>query len=328
MAAKVSGAEIQRQREMRSMPRLVGSRSPRTSFAKMDPVTPQVGLFRAQSGNPKRQKRAPKSGNIVYQMEHDGITHEYRAAGQMDATDWKVLLSVAALSGMDGQRFNGTSDAAPLPTLWDRFLGEGMALGKDALRLRTTAYAILREAGMADNGQNRKRLTESLMGLSMVKQFLRRGNQIMSGANLLSFAHDEDSGELSIGLSSQMARKIIGEESPQHIRISLTDVRTLKDSAAVILHAMLSCRLRVGDKRPAIYKIDTLAEAAYGPTTNENTKRGRRAKIREALADLRSLPTWGVADHDDKVAIWRTDVPRMVHGMSEVAAWLDEEATD
>lgn len=308
------------------MPKSVGKRAPRTSFAKMDPVTPQVGLFRAQSGNPKNQRRAPKLGSIVYRMDHGGITHEYRAAGQMDATDWKILLAVAALSGMDGQRFNSTTESAPLPTLWDRFLGEGKALDKDALRLRTTAYSILREAGLADNGQNRKRLTEGLIGLSMVRQFLRRGNQVISGANLLSFAHDEDSGELSIALSSQMARKIIGEESPQHIRISLTDVRSLKDSAAVVLHAMLSCRIRVGDKRPAVYNIDTLAKAAYGPTENPITIRTRRKRIREALADLQSLPNWGIADHNGKVAIWRTDVPRPTLGMSEIAAWLDEDS--
>ena len=183
---------------------------PRTTHARVDPVTPQVGLFRAESSNPKDRPPPPKDG-IVYQQNHDGMTIEFRAAGQMDATDWRHFLAIAALAGLDGDRFNGESDVPPLPTLWDRFLNEGVALRKDGLRLRTTAYAILREAGLADFGQNRKRLTTTLHRLAMIRQFLRKGNRAMSGANLLSFAHDEDSGELSIGLSPQMARTILGE---------------------------------------------------------------------------------------------------------------------
>lgn len=311
------------------MARSVGK--PKTKFAKMDPVTPQVGLFRAQSGNPVSNKRTPsKMGQVVFhEMEHDGKIHEYRAAGQLDSTDWKVLLACTALAAMQAERFNGKSEMVPLPSLWDKFLSEGIATTKDALRVRTTAYEVLRECGLADNGQNRKRLTQSLIGLSMVKQFIRRGSQIMSGANLLSFAHDESSGELSIGVSPQMARKIIGEDSPQHIRINLDDVRSLKDNAAVILHGALSARIRSGDKRPSVYYIDTLAVLAYGPTTNKTTVRTRRKRILEALAALETLPAWRTMVSDGKACIWRGDVPRIPLGMSDLALLFEEsEPTD
>ncbi len=284
-------------------------------------MTPQVGLFRASSGNPKDHQPGPANG-IVYRQVHDGVEVHYRAAGQMDATDWKHFLAVAALAGMDGDRINRESEEPPLPTLWDRFLSEGVAARKDGLRLRTTAYALLREAGLTDTGPNRKRLSESLMRLSMVRQFMRKGTRVMSGANLLSFAHDEDSGELSIGLSPQMARTILGE-SKQFVRISLEDVRALKDSAAVILHAVLSARLRPGDRRPAVYHLDTLGVAAYGPTDNASTRRNRRPKVREALAALGGLPQWRVMEDGDKVCIWRGDVQRLSLGMSDIALWLE-----
>lgn len=293
--------------------------APRTTHARIDPITSQIGLFRATSDNPKDQMPGPPNG-IVYQQIHDGIEVQFRAAGQMDATDWRHFLAIAALSGMDANRLNKESDTPPMPTLWDRFVTEGIALRKDGLHLKTTAYALLREAGLTDTGSNRKRLSESLVRLSMVRQFLRKGTKIMSGANLISFAHDEDSGELSIGLSPQMARTILGE-SKQHVRINLEDVRALKDSAAVILHAVLSARLRPGDRRPAVYYIDTLALAAFGPTDNASTKRNRRPKIKEALAALGTLPQWRVHVTDDKACIWRGDFPRIL-GTSDIALWL------
>lgn len=303
---------------------LRNGKAPRTTHARIDPVTPQIGLFRAVSDNPNDKGPRPKDG-IVYHQVHDGVEIQFRAAGQCDATDWRHFLAVAALAGLDGDRFNKDSDTPPLPTLWDRFLSDGVAASRDGLRVRTTAYAVLKEAGLTDTGPNRKRLTETLIRLSMVRQFLRKGNRVISSANLMSFSHDEDSGELSVGLSPQMARTILGE-SKQHVRVSLEDVRALAHPAAVILHGVLSARLRPGDKRPAIYGLDTLGVLAYGPTNNQATVRTRRRRIKDALAELATLPQWSVMVKDDKAIIWRADATRaMPPGMSEIALWLEEE---
>ena len=279
----------------------------RTTHATVDPVTPQSGLFRAVADNPKLR---PK-GAVVLEHEHDGIRVQYRAAAQCDHVDWRTFLAIAALSGIDGERFNARDDVPPLPTLWDRFLTQGIAQTKDALRLRTTSYAVLKEAGLTDTGPNRKRLTETLIRLSSVRQFLFKGGRVVSGSNLLSFAHDEDSGELAIALSPQMARTILGE-SKQFIRVSLEDVRKLKDSAAVILHGVLSARLRPRDSRPASYHVDTLTDLAFGPTKNAATRRKRRGRIKEALADLNRLPQWQTLYDDERhvAVIWRGDPNR------------------
>jgi hypothetical protein len=283
-------------------------KSPRTTHATLDPITPQSGLFRAVADNPKLR---PKGG-VVLEREHDGMRIQYRASNQCDHVDWRTFLAIAAMSGIDGERFNARDVDPPLPTLWDRFLTQGVAETKDGLRLRTTSYAILKEAGLTDTGPNRKRLTETLIRLSSVRQFLFKGSRVVSGSNLLSFAHDEDSGELAIALSPQMARTILGE-SKQFVRVSLADVRTLKDSAAVILHGVFSARLRPRDSRPASYHVDTLADLAFGPTTNAATRRKRRGRIKEALADLARLPQWQTLyDEERHVAvIWRGDPARI-----------------
>lgn len=299
-----------------------GKKPPRTTHATLDPVTPQSGLFRAVADNPKLR---PKGG-VVLEREHDGMRIQYRASNQCDHVDWRFFLAVAALSGMDGERFGAGDDVPPLPTLWDRFLAQGVAETKDGLRLRTTSYTILKEAGLTDTGPNRKRLTEALIRLSSVRQFLFKGSRAVSGSNLLSFAHDEDSGELAVALSPQMARTILGE-SKQFVRVSLEDVRKLKDSAAVILHGVFSSRLRPRDSRPASYHVDTLADLAFGPTENAATRRKRRGRIKEALADLNRLPQWRTFYDDDRhvAVIWRGDIDRLTRiSLSDLDACVRE----
>lgn len=304
-----------------------GKARPRTTHARIDPVTPQVGLFRATSANPKDRPQPPRDG-IVYQRVHDGVMVEFRSAGQMDATDWRYFLAMAALAGLGGDRISGASEASPMPTLWGQFMSEGIASARDGVRVRTTAPALLREAGMTDTGPNRRRLTETLKRLSMVRQFLQKGSRIVSSANLLSFAHDEDTGELSIGLSPQMARTILGE-SKQHVRVSLEDVRALSHPAAVILHGVLSARLRPRDKRPAIYHLDTLGTLAYGPSDNKATVRKRRGRIKEALSELSKLPQWKVMCDGDKACIWRGDADwRAPPGLSDIDYWLKNEPVE
>jgi hypothetical protein len=270
---------------------MVGNRPvPRTTHARLDVVTPQAGLFRAVPDNPRSRPPAPPGGHR-YSVMHDGIDIEFRSGVQLTAPDWQLYVAICALTGLDGERFNGATVDPPLPILWDGFGSEGIAASRDALRLRTTAYAVLREAGLTDTGENRRRLTEALIRLSAVRQFLRKGAKVVSGANLLSFASDENTGELSIGLSPQSARAAIGE-AKQFVRISSAEIRQLSHPAALVIHAALSARLRIGDPRGATYHLDTLGELAYGPTNNAATRRSRRRGLRAALAELGELSAW------------------------------------
>jgi hypothetical protein len=293
------------EQENRAMTKSLGSRPsvPRTTHARLDVITPQAGLFRVVPDNPRSRPTAPLDG-YRYQVEHDGMMIGFRSVAQLTATDWKFFVSVCALAGLDGQRFDGTAADPPLPLLWSGFGSEGIAASRAALRLRTTAYAVLAELGLTDGGDNRRRLTEALIRLSVVRQFLWKGSRVVSGANLLSFAHDEASGELLVGLSPQVARTALGE-SKQHTRVSLEEVRRLFHPAALIIHAALSARLRVGDSRSATYHLDTLGELAYGPTAHPATRRSRRRSLRRALGELGQLPGWSCALKGHLVSIRR-----------------------
>lgn len=284
-------------------------RRPRTHFARTDVTTPGSGLFRiAEKGKPKLE-----ATEVI--VEHDGVEVAYISPYRLGAEEWKVLLAIAALAGVDGSRFRG-----PEPTLWDHLLTEGFAAQRDALRIRTTAYALLRELNLADSGASRKALSGHLRRLSSVTQQLRKGDKVMSGARLLSYAHDEESGELAIGISPQMARAILGE-SKQYVRISLAEVRRL-DPLAVLLHAFFSARIRPGtDMR---FKLETLIEVAYGPEkVSPATRRKRQERVRDALLRFNKETTWEVslsrATGPRGTAIWNVLVHRIDH--KALAAW-------
>lgn len=257
--------------------------NPKTRFAIADPATAAAGLFRVLPKGAKRQ-------NAVVDVEHDGMRVRFISAFQLDDFDWRVFLAICALAGMDRKTFTAESQRSPAPTLWERFLITGSP-GEQAVIVPTTAYAILREIGRKDDGRNRRLLSESLERLSAVSKNVRKGNRVIGGARLLSYAHDEDSGELRIGLSPVVAGALLGA---QHVKISLEDIRQMKHPASVVLHGVLSARLRPRSKTPARYRVDTLAELAYGPPTSDAVKRKRRELVGQALAELDKLEAWNV----------------------------------
>lgn len=261
-------------------------RTPRTRYALTDTVTPISGLFRAVEKGKKRLEASQ------VHFSHDGVDHTYTLAFRLGPEEWRLLIACCALAGLDGDRFNsGTMDSRQL-TLWDHFLTEAHAKRRDGLNFRTTAYALLREVGVQDSGQNRRILSDQLERLSMVFETMRKGGKVMSGSRLLGYAHDEESGELSIGLSPHMARAILGE-AKQYTRISLVEVRALDRDIAVLLHAYFSSRIRAG--KDARFPLDTLVGVVYGEDeVPAKTKEKRRLRVREALLTFNKLTTWRV----------------------------------
>jgi len=306
--------------------------APKTRFAMTDPATAAAGLFRV----PEKRK-GYQSLNAITEYEHDGVQVTFISAFRLTDFDWRVFLAVCALGGIDGRTFSSSTKQNPAPTLWEHFLADGAAVRQQAIAVRTTAYQLLREIGCADNGSYRKMLTASLRRLSAVTKAMRRGNRELGGSRLLSYAHDEDSGELVVGLSPVMAGCFLGD---QHVKISLDDLRDLKHPAAVILHGVLSARLRPRSRKEARYRIDTLAELAYGEAETETQVRNRRRQVREALKELGELASWDVlgagAQGNATVAFWRkgsgpTGLRKLTHEQEMNPQMLlpwDEEADD
>jgi hypothetical protein len=199
--------------------------------------------------------------------------------------EWRTLLVICALAGLDGDPVATPDDSVVVGATTP----EGRASTAPSLRIRTTVYALLRELGVQDSGRTRRRLVESLKRLACVRLFLSQGSRTLSAANLLSFAVDERTGELMIGLSPQVAAPILGEVR-QYTAVSLEEVRTLFSPAAVILHAALSARLNPGET--CRYAVDTVGDLVYGATTDAATRRKRRGRVRAAVEELGCLPAW------------------------------------
>ena len=306
----------------------LGRGPPRTAFALTDITTPGSGLFRVAD----RARPRLEATEVV--IEHDGVITTYVTPYRLGADDWRVFLALSALAGLDGTRFR-SAGGDKTPSLWDRLLASGVAEGKDGLRLRTTAYALLREIGLGDSGQNRIALTHSLERLSTVSQTLRKDNRVVSGARLVSFAHDENSGELTVALSSQVARAILGE-SKQFVRISLVEVRRLENAAAVLLQALFSSRQRPG--QTASYQLDHLVGVVYGPgAAPSNRMRQRRTLVRQALASFSGATSWQIAlvevrNVSGKVAwvvrVHRVSKKELAAWEADAVGWLPRESSD
>ena len=302
------------------MARQVGK--PRTRYALMDITTPGSGLFRiAEKGRPKLEA-------TQVSVLHDGVEITYTSAFRLGADDWKLLVAIAGLAGIDKDPFQGPGSGDPHQlTLWDHFLSHGEASKRTALRLRTTAYALLREIGLADSGQNRRNLSASLERLANVIQTFRRDQKVMSGAHLLGYAHDEESGELVIGLSPQMARTILGE-SRQYVRISLVELRKLGPLAS-LLQAYFSARIRPGTS--SSFRLDDLVEITYGPeTVAPSTLRKRRERVREALLSFAGWTTWQISLNTSRTPRGRPYWTVNVHRVSpqDLERWELEMAAE
>lgn len=269
------------------------SKPPRTTFARTDIATPASGLFRIAEKGKSRQE------STFVRVEHGGYEVTYSTPWRLGAEDWQVFLVLCGLAGLDGKLLNGKATGVQLQ-LWDKFLADGLAGKGDSLRIRTTGYAVMRELGRVKGGSGYKELAASLERLSTVLQNLRKGNKSASGSRLISYAFDEESGELAVGLSHHMAKAILGE-SAQHVRISLVEMRSLPDQASVLLQAIFSARIRPGTS--SRYHLDTLAGHVYGKDkVPPATLRFRRKRIKEALFSLNEWTTWQVSLDGNNVA--------------------------
>lgn len=270
------------------------TKPPRTTFARTDIATPASGLFRIAEKGKSREEAT------FVRVEHGGFEVTYSTPWRLGAEDWQVFLVLCALAGLDGKLLNGSGKGDQLQ-LWDQFLADGLARKGDSLRVRTTGHAVTRELGKTKGGTAYKELSGSLERLASVTQTFRKGNKSASGSRLISYAFDEDSGELAVGLSHHMAKAILGE-SAQHVRISLVEMRSLDNQAAVLLQAIFSARIRPGSS--VKYHLDTLAGHIYGKSDKvaAATLRKRRQRVKEALSSLHEWTTWHVTVDGNNVA--------------------------
>ena len=259
-------------------------------LAHLDPHTPDVGLFKVRS---KHTPRLKAEEFTTKELNESGLVIKYVTPYPLSDVDMRVFIAAMGLCTKSPHAINSEA-LKDQKTLWDKFLTEGDAVHRDAATIQTTAYHLATSAGLEWSGNVPKTLSECLERLSSVQTTWRQGSKVMSGSQMLSYAFDEDSGELKIAISPLLAKAILGSAG-RHTRFSLDEMRKLTQPASRILHLILTGRLGVGGKRKKrdfTFHVDGLAVAAYGHPTSPAMKRKRRMYVRDALDELDSLDHW------------------------------------
>lgn len=287
------------------------------NYGRMDIATPMSGLFTVP---PKGHDSHMRTVRLT--RTHGDFKFEFISPFQMDHVAWRLLVAICGLCGIEREVFKEDSDDAVLSHLWSKLQTEGAATASPSLRWKGSLNHLMREAGITPSGSAATRAYERLKQLSSVRHFMEKGSRLASGTNLISFAVDRETGELSIALSPIVVIAIIGGKKIQYSRISLAEIRQLTKPAAVILHGQLSARVRRNAQTPRRYTIDQLVDLVY---TNEQiadaTQRTRRKVIRDALVEIDALDHWQIIE-DAKTGeymVYRSPEPKVLVDAAEAA---------
>lgn len=249
-----------------------------------------MGLFRPLN---RRLGSQSRSHNVESTTTFDGRLIEVVSAFTLAADDLMILLAATALAGFQGERAD-----------------EQMASEKASeplIRITTTWYALLREAGMSDGKHaydNVKRSLKRLRGVYYTDCGRVGGNSDEATSelrqSLLGYSVVRGTGELSLTLNSRFTHVLLGA---QFSRIDMTHMRALSGETARILYARLSTWVRQGHSR--IIGIAKLLEWVHGPVNHTKSAEMRRSRIRAALRQIDERTTWDVALDKDPVRITR-----------------------
>ncbi len=279
-----------------------------TRYARMDPgifSMADVALFSPMS---KVNRSAARSQPIeIAPWVYDGRKLEIVSPCTLGADDLSVLLAVCALCGLMGKSLDAAHSEAHRFAIVNGLESEGEIVKEEHIRLRTTVYRVLTEAGLTDAGDAFRRVTRSLKRMSTV-QYIDLGSAdgsdktIKAGGqqNLLSMCADEATGKLQIVLNARFTAAIL---KIPYSRINLDESRSLRESAR-LLHVRLSA---VIEKDRALHiGLDTLAGWIYPPCPAPSREQAaeRRKYVRAGLAGIVKLPGWKCTASQKRGNVW------------------------
>lgn len=282
-------------------------REPLTRFALVDPGLLGVALFRPL---PQRDRSAARRQMVEIDTVFDHRKLRIVSAYTLGADDLSVLLAVCGMAGLLGKKVEAAHSEAHRIAIVDGLESEGEVVQAEHVRVRTTLYSLVREAGLTNAGDGYRRITDSLVRLRGVYyvDFGGEGDnarRLRAGGkqNLVGTDVDDGTGEIRIVVNARFASAVLGG---QFVRIDLDETRSLGEQGR-ILHARLSVAIRVGAylRLP----VDRLAEWLYGGAPKSNQQmRDRRRYVREGLAEVGTLEGWAVEEEAKRklVVVGRT----------------------
>lgn len=248
--------------------------------ARHDPATALASLFR-----PITKGRRP--GGLEIESSFDGVRLRFAIWRALDTRDQSVLLAAIGMAGIEGLDLGEDAPGTMGQQLWLDLKPAEKAKKDQAVAITTTRYALLKAAGITDQGKSYGLLEECLWRLSMVGCRASADGFDWS-MQLLSYAKRPD-GRLHIALNGRFAKALSG----QSVRVSLDERRQLHGESAQIAHAWLSAWMRPGQCRRI--RVDTLASRIWGkPGRSDATQRRRRSRTQSALEEIQARCGWKV----------------------------------
>ena len=249
------------------------------------------------------------------ETEHDGRKLSIIGPYTLGADDLSILLAVLSMSGISGcgvgKRIRSDIAESQRVDIVDGLESEGEVVKAEHIRIRTTLYAICREAGIPKNGEAYERVKASLLRMRGVyyndfgpvgansKRFWASGKQ-----NLLTLRGEEEPGEFVIVINARFAAVMLGAP---YSRVDLDEARSLGEMAR-LLHLRLSVIVKQGCKQEV--GTDLLCERIYGSEAKSGREGlDRRKYVREGMAELDALPGWSVTEDRDKLKVFIERAP-------------------
>lgn len=290
-------------------PKQTGAAKPELDHVRHDPghvLAP--GLFRSLGpGDRKRMKL-----DVIYEHGDDKI--EFRNFEPLGADDMRVLQGLVAMSGPEGllMQDHDELEEGPRQLMLSLFKPPAeirAAKNKpDTLVLRGSFRRVAREIGMSTGGPSLRNIRKCIERLYSVTVIVETNGERYGTRLLANYSSDDRTGELYVALNPRISQAVIG--SRQHTRIDLDEVRQLRSDPARLIHQRLSGWIDAG--KTGQVGLDTLAQYVWPEAAKTpSTERYRRAKVREALDDLKAAG-WHISE--GKSGICKVRRPRLIRG--------------
>lgn len=248
------------------------------------------GLFRSL----RKGERKTGKLSVVYERG-DGLRIEFKGPEPLGVDDLRILQGLVAMAGPSGLQLSpepvtedGRQLRLALEAKWD-------ATQQDALVVKGSYRALAREIGYSGASENTKTIHECIERLWMVSIIAQAGKKRQGFRLLSEYASesDERGGKLYVALNPMIAKAIMGA---QHVRISMTEVRSLNTDAARLIHQRLCAWINPAGKARRV-ALDSLSGYIWPEASpNKNTDKTRKQTTRKALAELEGVG-WMVEEY-------------------------------
>ncbi|WP_079416129.1 replication protein C, IncQ-type [Thiomonas intermedia] len=250
------------------------------------------GLFRSL----KKGDRSRLKLDVSYTFGDDSL--RFWGPEPLGADDLRVLQGLIAMASTTngfGMILSSSTESELGQQLRRDLELAGDAVEQNAMVAQGSFRQLARELGYADDGGSQfksiRKCIERLYAVSIIVERdgrRRKGHRVL--ASYESDAGDKNNagGQLFVAINPRLAEALVGER--RHVRISMAEVRALKSDAARLIHQRLCGWIDGEAGKSGRVELDTLCSYVWPDATkNAHTTKTRRAKVRQALAELSDL---------------------------------------